>query len=143
MICLDTNILVYAFMSEMTWHLPAKKFLEETASSDSAWSVPYHCIAEFLSIVTNKRVFKKPAPLHDALFFLDGVLASPSLSLLTELHDFYNLYKNTALKSKVTGARLHDARIAALCIQNGVKILYSADRDFSFFSGLKVKNPLT
>jgi predicted nucleic acid-binding protein len=37
---------------------------------------------------------------------------------------------------------VHDARIAALCQQHGVRELWSADRDFSRFQGLAVVNPL-
>ncbi|MDH5716302.1 MAG: hypothetical protein OEZ22_01540 [Spirochaetia bacterium] len=36
----------------------------------------------------------------------------------------------------------HDVRIAALCLENGVSVLYSADRDFTRFPRLKVINPL-
>jgi hypothetical protein len=34
------------------------------------------------------------------------------------------------------------ARIAALCESHGVTELWSADRDFSRFAGLTVRNPL-
>ena len=44
---------------------------------------------------------------------------------------------------RVTGAQVHDARVAALCRQHGVRELWSADRDFSRFTGLAVVNPLT
>lgn len=37
---------------------------------------------------------------------------------------------------------IHDARIAAICKYHGVRELWSADRDFSRFSQLKVHNPL-
>jgi predicted nucleic acid-binding protein len=37
---------------------------------------------------------------------------------------------------------IHDARIAAICIQYGVSELWTADRDFSRFAGLKTRNPL-
>jgi uncharacterized protein len=40
------------------------------------------------------------------------------------------------------GPRIHDARIAALCLHHGVSELWSADRDFSAFPQLKVRNPL-
>lgn len=36
----------------------------------------------------------------------------------------------------------HDARIAAICIQYGVSELWTANRDFSRFAGLKTRNPL-
>ncbi len=45
-------------------------------------------------------------------------------------------------KAKLQGGQFHDARIAALCIENGVSALYSADRDFGRFIALKTINPL-
>jgi uncharacterized protein len=44
--------------------------------------------------------------------------------------------------AKVSGPRVHDARIAALCIYSNVRELLSADRDFSRFGLLKTRNPL-
>jgi hypothetical protein len=44
--------------------------------------------------------------------------------------------------AKVTGPQIHDARVAALCVQHGVRELWSADRDFSRFPNLTVVNPL-
>jgi uncharacterized protein len=43
---------------------------------------------------------------------------------------------------QVDGALVHDARVAALCRQHGVRELWSADRDFGRFAGLAVVNPL-
>jgi hypothetical protein len=37
---------------------------------------------------------------------------------------------------------IHDARVAALCLTNGIAELLTADRDFGRFSTLAVKNPL-
>jgi predicted nucleic acid-binding protein len=42
----------------------------------------------------------------------------------------------------VQGGAIHDARIAAICRFHGVRELWSADRDFSRFSAVKVRNPL-
>ena len=45
-------------------------------------------------------------------------------------------------KAKLQGGQFHDARIAAICIENGVTALWSADRDFGRFKALKTVNPL-
>jgi predicted nucleic acid-binding protein len=37
---------------------------------------------------------------------------------------------------------VHDARVAALCRHHGVRELWTADRDFSRFQGLSIRNPL-
>jgi predicted nucleic acid-binding protein len=42
----------------------------------------------------------------------------------------------------IPGPVVHDARIAALCLDHRVNELWSADRDFSRFKGLRVRNPL-
>lgn len=42
----------------------------------------------------------------------------------------------------IAGAQIHDARVAALCLQHGVRELWTADRDFGRFPDLKVRNPL-
>jgi predicted nucleic acid-binding protein len=45
-------------------------------------------------------------------------------------------------RGSVMGPLVHDARVAALCAAHGVAELWSADRDFSRFPGLTVRNPL-
>src|ERR1700733_4342296 len=47
-----------------------------------------------------------------------------------------------ALAARVQGGAIHDARIAAICRFHGVRELWSADRDFSRFAAVKVRNPL-
>jgi uncharacterized protein len=39
-------------------------------------------------------------------------------------------------------ARVHDARIAAVCLASGVRELRTLDRDFSRFPALATRNPL-
>jgi predicted nucleic acid-binding protein len=41
----------------------------------------------------------------------------------------------------VSGPRVHDARIAAICLSYGLSEFCSADRDFSYFPALRVLNP--
>lgn len=44
--------------------------------------------------------------------------------------------------AKLAGPKIHDAKIAAICLQHGVSELWTADRDFSRFPALKTRNPL-
>lgn len=48
----------------------------------------------------------------------------------------------TLTAGRIVGPKVHDARIAALCRLHGVRELWSADRDFSRFPELRVRNPL-
>jgi len=62
--------------------------------------------------------------------------------LLCESPSYFSVLTQVARKSLVTGPRIHDARIAALCLHHGVTELWSGDREFSCFPRLKVRNPL-
>jgi len=46
------------------------------------------------------------------------------------------------LPAMAQGGAIHDARIAAICLSHGVAELWSADRDFSRFPALPIRNPL-
>jgi hypothetical protein len=62
--------------------------------------------------------------------------------MLHEGSGYFDVLAQCAKGGHVHGAMIHDARIAAICMHNGVTQLLSADRDFSRFPGLHVKNPL-
>lgn len=66
----------------------------------------------------------------------------PSVILLAETIAHWRTLKDLIAGSMIAGPRVHDARIAALCLQHGVRELWSADRDFKRFPRLTVRNPL-
>jgi predicted nucleic acid-binding protein len=50
--------------------------------------------------------------------------------------------RHQIVSGRIAGPRVHDARIAALCLAHGVRELWTADRDFSRFPSLATSNPL-
>jgi toxin-antitoxin system PIN domain toxin len=140
MIAVDTNILVHAHRADSPWSKSAVACLQELA--EEPWAIPWPCIHEFLAIVTHPKVFAPPTPLDDARKTTSAWLASPTLRLLMELEGYWDILDELLKASRVSGPRIHDARIAALCLQHAVEEIWTADRDFSRFSGLKTRNPL-
>jgi toxin-antitoxin system PIN domain toxin len=140
MIAVDTNLLVYAHREDSPWHERAHEAL--AGLGPRPWAIPWPCLHEFLAIVTHPRVFDPPTPVRDALSTVAGWLASPTLELLAEGEGYADVLSSVLEASRVTGPRVHDARIAALCIHHGVRELWTADRDFDRFSELRTKNPL-
>jgi len=141
-IAVDTNILVYAHREDSEWHQTAYQRLAALAEGRAAWAIPWPCIHEFLAIVTHPKIFTPPTPLARALDQVDAWIESPSLVLLAESEMHWERLRSLLLAGKVAGPTVHDARIAALCLQHGVKQLWSADRDFGRFSAVAVANPL-
>ena len=142
MIAVDTNLLVYAHRRESPFHDQAQRAMAALATSGSAWAIPWPCLHEFLGVVTNPRALKPPSTLTEAGVQISAWLASPSLVMLHEGVDHWMSLQALLHAGKVTGGMVHDARIAAICLDNGVRELWSADRDFNRFPSLTVRNPL-
>lgn len=67
---------------------------------------------------------------------------SSALVLLAEDRHHWPQLPDLILRASLQGPMVHDARVAALCLVHGVRELWSADRDFSRFPDLRVRNPL-
>lgn len=142
MIALDTNILVYAHRRDADWHEPAAAAVRRFAEGPAPWAIPWPCVHEFLAIATHPRIYDPPTPLPKALDQVAAWLESPTLVLLAEDGGFWPVASALLLRGRVQGPRVHDARVAALCLAHGVDELWTADRDFARFPQLTVRNPL-
>jgi uncharacterized protein len=142
MIAVDTNLLVYAHRRDVPFHAIAAPLIEQLAEGKSAWAIPWPCLHEFYGAVTRPRLFSPPSTPDEAIAQIEEWLRSPSLHLIAETPVHWPQLRALLDKGKVQGAMVHDARIAALCLAHGVRELWSADRDFSRFPALRVRNPL-
>jgi toxin-antitoxin system PIN domain toxin len=142
MIAVDSNLLVYAHREDSTWHAAAYACLAGLAEGRAPWTILWPCLHEFLAVVTHPRIFAPPSPLDKAVDQVEAWLESPSLVLLAESEGYWRVLRTLLLAGRILGPKVHDARIAALCLQNSVNELWTVDRDFSRFPGLKVRNPL-
>ena len=142
MIAVDTNILVYAHREDSPHHARALEALTNLATGRSAWCIPWPCVHEFLAVVTHRRIYEPPTDTATALAAIDALVSSGQCHLIGESAEHLEILHECLVAANVAGARVHDARIAAICLAHGVDSLWSADRDFSYFPALKVKNPL-
>ena len=142
MIAVDTNILVYSHRSDSPFHDRAEHVVRQLVEGGTRWALPWPCIHEFVANVTNARIYKAPTPLELALQQTSQWLGSPAVRLLAEDEGYWDALAALLRSSQVTGAKVHDARIAALCVAHGVAELWTADRDFNRFAAIKTANPL-
>ncbi len=142
MIAVDTQLLVYAHRGETALHDKALAALLALASAGDPWCIPWPCVHEFLSTVTRPRLFNPPSTLGDGFAAIDRWRESVTLHFIGEGIDHYERLRHLAEAGAIAGPLIHDARIAAICLSNGVKTLWSVDRDFSRFASVKVRNPL-
>ena len=142
MIAVDTNILIYSHREESPWHERAKERIEALRQTSAVWAIPCPCMHEFIAIVTNPRIFAKPTPLATAFAAIHAWEAAGNLNLIAESPGYLEKLEQLSRSANLTGPRIHDARIAALCLHHGVRELWTADRDFSLFPQLNTRNPL-
>src|SRR5690606_21490539 len=116
--------------------------IRQLAEGNVPWALPWPCLHEFFAIATHARIYSPPTPARKAIEQVEAWLESPSVVLLTETPEHWSVLKPLLTGGKIAGPQVHDARIAALCIQHGVRELWSLDRDFGRYPKLKTRNPL-
>ncbi len=141
MIALDTNVLVHARREESGHHATALRIVTKLAGGTELWAIPWPCVYEYVRVVTHPRIFSPPSDLDSVLVALESLLSSPSLHLLGEGPSHFSSLKGAVAGGRATGNLAHDAHIAALALEHGVTELWTADRDFTRFPGLNVRNP--
>lgn len=80
-------------------------------------------------------------PLAVARAEMARIVTSPTLQLLAETDRPAEVLDDLLGSSGASGNLVHDAHIAALCLEHGVTELLTMDRDFSRFSGLRSTAP--
>lgn len=141
MIAIDTNLLVYAHRADLEAHAAARSALERLASQYE-WAIPWPCAHEFVAVVTSRAFGAARTPPDVAFQALHAWLSHPRCRAIGESPRHFELLAALALRASITGGAIHDARIAAICLGNGVEELWTSDRDFARFPDLRTRNPL-
>jgi toxin-antitoxin system PIN domain toxin len=141
-IAVDTNLLVYAHREDSSWHEAAYGKVAGLAEGRAPWAIPWPCVHEFIAIVTHPRIYSPPTPLTAAIDQVEAWMDSPSLVLLAETEGYWPEFRSALEQGHIAGPQVHDARVAAICRDHGVRELWTVDRDFGRFPTLAVRNPL-
>ncbi len=141
MIVPDVNLLLYAELDAHPTHARARKWWEGTLSSERRVGLAPVCVFGFLRISTNRRVFRDPLSIDDALGRVRSWLARDVVTVLVPGSRHLELAFGL-LERLGTGANLTtDVQIAAHALEHQGEV-YSNDRDFARFEGVRWVNPL-
>jgi toxin-antitoxin system PIN domain toxin len=142
MIAVDANVLVYAHRPDSDFHARAVTAIRDLAEGGDTWALPWPCLHEFYGAVTNPRLFVHPTPPTTALDQIAAWSESPSLRLLSESPHHLRTLSGLLESAGLAGPAVHDAKIAAICLDHGVRALLTMDRDFSRFPALTTRSLL-
>lgn len=141
MIGVDTNLLVYAHRADAPLHERTIEVLRPLIEGKLGdWALPWPCIHEFLATVT-RPLWQQPTTMTDACAFISHLMESRTLTLIGETPRHWPVLRRL-VEQNVVGPKVHDARVAAICIDHGLRQLWTVDRDFSYFPELTTRNPL-
>jgi toxin-antitoxin system PIN domain toxin len=139
----DTNILLYAADRGSPAHARCRELLEQWRAQTGAWYLSWGIVYEFLRVTTHASVFARPWTAAQAWEFVQALLASPGLGMLTQGG------RHAAVAAEVVaempllaGNLLHDAHTAILMREHGVRRIYTRDADFHRFPFIEAIDPL-
>ena len=141
MILIDANLLIYAHNTEAPQHRAAQEWLESIMSGQDPVRLPWAALLAFLRLITNSRVMAHPKSLTDACAIVSEWLAQPHVDILEPTARHWEVLQEVLTAGQALGPLVTDAHLAALAIEHGATV-YTTDRDFARFPGLKWKNPL-
>ena len=142
MIAVDANILIYSHRRDSPFHDRARAAMLRLAEDSQPWGIPWPCLHEFYCVATHPRIYRTASTPDEAVTQVELWLGSPAVTLLGESEAHWQTLRSLVAAGKIKGPAVYDARIAAICIEHGVKEFWTADRDFSRYPDLKPVNPL-
>jgi toxin-antitoxin system PIN domain toxin len=110
-------------------------------AGDEAVGLAWSSVLGFTRVVTNGRIFRVPLALDRAVAIVDEWLQQPAVELVLPTPRHWTTLREMLVDGQAGGPMVSDAHLAALAREHGATI-YSTDRDFLRFPGVRVVNPL-
>ena len=95
----------------------------------------------YLRIATHPAIFEKPLRPADALTNIERLLALAHVQTVGEHDRFWVSYLRVAREADARGNLVPDAHLVALMVENGVRTIWTHDRDFRRFDGIQTRDP--
>ncbi len=140
---IDANLLLYAVNEDSPFHAQAKDFIESCAGSKETWYLCWPVIHAFLRIATHPKIMDRPLHPAEAVAVIDQILRQKNTQVIGDDNvRFWEIFKNEIISVHLRGSAMSDAIICSIMKTHGVRTIYTKDRDFLRFKGIKVIDPL-
>jgi hypothetical protein len=140
-IVVDVKLLIYAYDSTCPEHTEAKKSIEDIFSGTEPVGLPWQTISAFLRILPHPGISGGRLSMAQAVSIVEGWLALAHVQPIAPGRGHWTHFREMLLKTNARGNITTDAALAAIAVEHG-GVLYTNDRDFARFPGLRWVNPL-
>ena len=137
----DVNVLVYATDESSPLHTRALNLVDGLARGPDLLYLFWPVIMGYLRMATHPAIFSRPLSMEEATGNIEHLLSLPHARTAGEEEGFWDVYQATTAGVVVRGNLVPDAHLVALMRQDGVGILWTHDRDFRKFEGIRVRDP--
>lgn len=141
MILLDVNVLVYAMREDAQHHVEYAVFLRQLLRGPESLGISDLVLSGAVRVLTHRRIFRPPTPMHLAMDFVEYVRTSPNVLSVSPGARHWEIFTDLCRTTNAVGGLVTGAWFAALAIEQGCEWV-SADRDFARFPGLRWRHPL-
>ncbi len=138
---LDANVLLYASDETSERRQRARHLLDDVAAGDEIVYLFWPVLLAYVRIATHPTIFEAPLALADALANVEGLLGLPHVQTAGEGKRFWRSYRRVATDADARGNLVPDAHLVTLMEENGVRSIWTHDRDFRRFPGIQVRDP--
>lgn len=138
---IDTNLLVYAYVPALEQHAAARRWFEHTLAEDESVGLAWVSVLGFVRVVTNPRIFRVPLLLDRAVAVVDEWFQQQSVEIVLPTPRHWTTLRGMLTIGQAGGPMTTDAHVAALAVEHGATV-YTTDRDFLRFPGVRVVNPI-
>jgi len=138
----DTNVLIYALDPNSPYHADSRSLVERARRHDAGLCVTPQILAEFYSVVTDRRRVphaRQPAETLDAI---ELFLSLPGMTLLPTPVDIVARWMELARRHPVAGPSIFDLQLVAVMLAYDLRTVYTYNRaDFEAFTEVTVRTP--
>jgi len=140
-VTLDANVLLYASDTRSPFHERALTLVAELAAGRELLYLFWPTVMAYVRIATHPSVFAEPLAPKIAIGNVERLLELPHVQTAGERERFWDVFRGVAEESDARGNLVPDARLVALMEQNGVRTIWTRDRDFRRFRGIDARDP--
>ncbi len=137
----DVNVLLYASDEASAYHAGAGAWLDRIVDGEELVYLFWPTVMAYLRIATHPSIFEQPLPPTDAVANVEGLLALPNVQTAGEQDRFWSAYRRVAGDADARGNLVPDAHLVALMLENGVRTIWTHDRDYRRFQEIEVRDP--
>ena len=138
---MDANVLLYSADTTSPFHSDARELMRSLAEAEEIFYLFWPVALAYLRISTRSGVFAAPLALDSAVADIDYLLSLPNVRASGEGPSFWEMLKGVFDEARPRGNLLTDAHIVALMRMHEVDTIFTHDRDFRRFDGIRVVDP--